>query len=340
MKIIKLIIVLALFAAGGGIYYKLNVQGKEKTDDARFESDVVAVSSKVSGYVKALHVEDNQTVKEGDLLVTIEPVDYAIAVSKAEAELNAAVAKFEQATQNLSATRVSAPSSIAAAEAAVAAAEADFDRAQKDAKRMEGLKNVSASTRDIEQAHAAEKVAEARLNEARAQLQSAQTASQTIASADAGTRMLAAEVEGKKAELATAKEHLADTMIIAPLGGKVTNRTVQAGAFIQPGQALMAVSSPALWVVADFKETQLEHIRAGQAVDIHVDAYPKLKLAGKVESIQAGTGARLSLFPPENATGNFVKVVQRVPVKITIDAVPEGLALAPGMSVEATVHVK
>ncbi len=338
---VRILLIALIFCAGGSIYYKQEVAGKETTDDARFESNIVAISAKVTGYVKELKVRDNQTVHAGDLLVVIDPTDYKIAVNKAQAALEAAQAQYEQATQNLAATKVSGPSSVEAAQAAVAAAQADLDHTVKDAERNRKLKGIIASAREIDQSNAAEKMAQARLEEAKASLRSAETSTQTIAGADAGTRMLAAQVDGKKAELATAKENLDDTNIVAPSDGKITSRTVEIGAFVQPGQALMAISNPKLWVVADFKETQLEHMQVGQPVDMHIDAFPQLVLTGKIDSIQAGTGARLSLFPPENATGNFVKVVQRVPVKVALDEQPDtALALAPGMSVEATVHVK
>jgi len=341
MKKVKILLFVIVLAVAGAAYYLMYVKGKETTDDARFDSYIVPISSKVSGYVKELHVVDNQSMKTGDLLLEIDPTDYQIIVDKAQATLEAAQAQYQQATENLTATKVSAPSSLAAAQAAVAGAQADLDNATKDAARNRKLKGVTASAREIDQTNTAEQVARAKLQEAQAQLKGAETTEQTIGGADAQTRMLAAQVEEKKAELATAKENLDNTKITAPMDGKITERTVETGAYIQPGQALLAISNPNLWVVADFKETQLEHIRVGQAVDIKVDAFPKLTLHGKIESLQAGTGARLSLFPPENATGNFVKVVQRVPVKITLDQQPDATyALAPGMSVEATVHVQ
>jgi membrane fusion protein (multidrug efflux system) len=341
MKKIKILLVLLVLCAAGGVYYMLNIAGKETTDDARFDSYIVPISAKVSGYVKELNVKDNQVVKAGDPLLEINPVDYQIAVDKAQAALEAAEAQYQQATENLAATKVSAPSSVDAAKAAVAAAQADLDNATKDAERNRKLKGITASTREIDLTNTAAQTAKARLQQAEAELKSAETSTQTIAGADAGTRMLFAQVAGKKAELATAQENLDNTKITVPMDGKVTSRTVETGAYVQPGQALMAISSPNLWVVADFKETQLEHIQVGQPVEVKVDAFPHLVLHGKIDSVQAGTGARLSLFPPENATGNFVKVVQRVPVKVTLDEQPDAaLALAPGMSVEATVLVK
>lgn len=341
-KGLSVLLVLVL-AGGAGFagYYKSAMAGRETTDDAHLESHIVPISAKISGYVKTVPAEDNQTVKEGDLLATIDATDYKIAVDKAQAALAAVQAQVDQAAQGLAATKVSAPSSLEAAKAAVAAAQADVERAAREAKRARSLKGVSASARDIEQAAAAEKVARANLEKAQAELRTAETSPQTIEGASAAMRVLQAQAEEKKADLAIAQEKLSNTEIIAPQPGKVTNRTVRPGTYVQPGQALMAISGPEVWVVANFKETQLGHMRIGQPVDIHIDAYPKAKFTGRIESIQAGTGARLSLFPPENATGNFVKVVQRVPVKITLDAQPDSaLSLVPGMSVEATVRVK
>jgi len=286
MKKVKIILALLVLAVLGGIYYILFVAGKETTDDARFDSYIVPISAKVSGYVKVLNVKDNQVVRAGDPLLEIDPVDYQIAVDKAQSALEAAEAQYQQATENLAVTKVSAPSSVDAAKAAVASAKADLENANKDAERNRKLKGVTASARQIDQTNTAAQMAKARLDQAEATLTSAETSTQTIAGADAGTRMLAAQVDEKKAELATAKENLADTKIIAPMDGKVTSRTVEGGAYVQPGQALMAISSPQLWVVADFKETQLEHMRVGQPVELHTDAFPHLHLTGKIDSVR------------------------------------------------------
>lgn len=337
----KIFIALAVLVLAATIYYFADVRGKEETDDAQLEAYVVPVSAKVTGYVKELHVSDNQLVKAGDPLVQVDQADYQIAVDKAVAALDAATAQYEQATQNLAVTKVAAPSTLEGAKAAVAAAQADYERALKDAERNRQLKGIATSTRVIEQSNADEQMARGRLAQAQAELRAAETSNQTIAGADAGTRMLLAQIEEKKADLAAAKKALADTTVTAPQDGKITARTVETGALVQPGQTLLAVSGTQLWVVANFKETQLQHMHPGQKAEISVDAYPKETFSGTVDSLQAGTGARLSLFPPENATGNFVKVVQRVPVKIVFDKMPgSSFALAPGMSVVVTVHVQ
>lgn len=336
-KLIPLLVIIIVALATGRYY--LSTRGLESTDDAHLESAIVPISAKVGGYVKELRVKDNQVVQAGDVLLTIDPADYQIAVDRAQAALSAAEAQYEQAAQNLAVTKVEAPSSLEAAKAAVASAKADLDRAVKEAERNRQLKGI-ATARAIEQSNAAEKVARANLEKAQATLRAAETSGQTIAGADAGTRMLRAQVDERKADLAAARRNLEDAKIIAPIDGKVTARTVEAGAFVQPGQALLALSGAELWVVANYKETQLQHMKAGQPVDISIDALAQATFKGTVDSLQAGTGARLSLFPPENATGNFVKVVQRVPVKIVFDAPPPAaLPLAPGMSVVTTVRV-
>ncbi|HUE37639.1 MAG TPA: HlyD family secretion protein, partial [Candidatus Acidoferrum sp.] len=150
-----------------------------------------------------------------------------------------------------------------------------------------------------------------------------------------------ANVEQSQAAVQQAELNLSYTKITAPETGCVTHRTVEQGAYVQPGQALLAIVPKEVWIVANFKETQLTHMRAGQPVTVHVDAYPQIKFTGHVDSIQAGSGAQFSLFPPENATGNYVKVVQRVPVKIVLDDVSDAnIVVGPGMSVEPKVRVK
>ncbi len=339
-KHLRIALALLVLVAAGSLYYTQYVQGKEETDDARLDAYIVPISAHVTGYVKQLAVRDNAGVKTGQTLLIIDPTDYRIAVDSAKAALAAAEAQYDQAAQRLAVTKVTAPSSVTAAEATVTAAKADLARAIKDAARNRRLKNVSATAREIDRTNMEEKVAAANLEAAEARLRTAETSPEALAASSAATRMLLAEVTERKAALEAAERNLSYTTVTAPMAGKVTARTVVAGALVQPGQALMAISHPHLWVTADFKETQLTGMRVGQRADIHVDAYPDLHLTGKVDSVQAATGARMSLFPPENATGNFVKVVQRVPVKIVLDRQPpENMAVVPGMSVEVTVHV-
>ncbi len=178
------------------------------------------------------------------------------------------------------------------------------------------------------------------MSHAKGVLQSAQTAPQQIATAEAQVKTAQAAIEEANAALLAAQQQLSYTTITAPLSGRITRKNIQPGQYVEAGQALCTIVSPDVWITANFKETQLTHMHAGQEVEIEVDAYPGRMFKGTIESIQAGTGARFSLMPPENATGNFVKVVQRVPVKITFneDASTKQL-LAPGMSVTPRVRI-
>lgn len=330
--------IIALILAGVGVYV-FEHRFEESTDDAAIDGRTVTISPKVSGYVKTLNIDDNQLVKEGDVLLEIDPSDYLTRRDRAQAALEAARAAADAGQNNAETTNVSAPSNLDAARAQVAAAQANFDKATSDLNRMQKLTNEARSQEQLEQAIANEKAMRSNLEDAQARLRSAETAPKTIAQAKASSDQLAAQVKQAEAELAQAEIDLADTKIIAPMDGRITKRSVERGNYVQPGEALTSLVSTDLWVTANFKETQLHRMRVGQPVTITIDAYPDTLLTGKVDSIQAGTGAFFSAFPPENATGNFVKIVQRVPVKITFDHLPDAsLAIGPGMSVIPTVN--
>jgi len=206
---------------------------------------------------------------------------------------------------------------------------------------MQRLNDEARSREQLDSAIAAEKTTRSSLEDAKARLRSAETAPKLIASAKSNTEELAAQVKIARADLAQAEKDLADTKIVAPMDGRITRRGVERGDYVQPGQQLASLVGCEIWVVANFKETQLTHMRAGDRVVMHIDALPLVELEGKVNSIQSGTGERFSLFPPENATGNFVKVVQRVPVKILLAKQPGGtLPIGPGLSVIPTVYTQ
>jgi membrane fusion protein (multidrug efflux system) len=330
----------AVFAAVA-LSYAFMHRGQESTDDATIEAHVVSISPKVSGYVKTLNIIDNQQVKAGDVLLEIDPADYIIKRDRARANLAAAKAASESSGHTLATTQVSAPSNLDAAEAQVKAAEANYDKAVLDLKRMKRLSNEARSREQLDAAVAAEQSAFSNLEDARARLRSAKTAPKTIAAAEANEEQLQAEVKQAEADLATAEKDLSDTKIISPIDGRITKRGVEKGDFVQPGQTLGYLVGNEKWVIADFKETQLQHMQPGQHVVIHIDAFPNTELEGKIDSLQAGTGVRFSAFPPENATGNYVKIVQRVPVKIVFDPAPDpNLPLGPGMSVVPTVYTR
>ncbi|HWR06672.1 HlyD family secretion protein [Sporomusa sp.] len=340
-KFIKIFLVALAIFMGGGVYYYLHCS-EVSTDSAAIDGRTVIISPKVQGYVKNLYVQDNQLVKAGDVLLEIDPTDYLIRRDRAKAALSAAKAAANAAVNNSDTIAVSAPSSRDAASAQVAAAEAIWENALSDRQRMENLFQTGACSRQqLDQAIATEKSNRSNLEKLRADLRSATTVPNVIAAAQSTSEQLQAQVLQAEADLIQAETDLANTRIFAAIDGRITKRSVEPGNYVQTGQQLASLVGPELWVVANFKETQLEHMRPGQPVDIRIDAYPNVILQGKVDSFQSGTGSYFSLFPAENATGNFVKIVQRVPVKIVFDSLPDStLHLGPGMSVVPTVRTE
>lgn len=340
-KVMKLVVLLLVIAAGFGTYFYLH-RGEVSTDDASINGRMVVISPKVSGYVKTINIQDNQVVKAGDLLLEIDPTDYIIRRDRARAALAAAKAAANASQANLATTTISAPAQVDSVSAQIASAEATWEKSSADRQRMEGLFSAGAcSKQQLDQAIATEKSDRSSLDKLRAELRSAQTAPTVITAAKNTSDQVQDQVKLAEADLAQAEADLANTKIIAPMDGRITKKNVELGSYIQASQQLASLVNGELWVVANFKETQLEHMRIGQNVDIRIDAFPNIKLQGRVDSFQAGTGSFFSLFPAENATGNFVKTVQRVPVKIIFDELPDAaLPLGPGMSVIPTVHVE
>ena len=333
-----LFLVILLLAIGSAGYIFLH-RGEEDTDDAAIDGRTMTISPKVAGYVKTLNINDNQVVKAGDVLLEIDQTDYINKRDHAAAALAAAKAAASASRSDAETTNVSAPSNLDAAKAQVDSAAANLVKATNDLERMKRLSNEARSQEQLDQAVANEKAMASSLEDAKAKLRTAETAPKAIASAEAQSDKLDAEVKQAEADLAQAESDLANTKIVSPIDGRITKRGVELGNYVQPGQQLGSLVGTDLWVTANFKETQLQHIRPGQRVKIRIDAYPKLDLEGKVDSIQAGTGGFFSAFPPENATGNFVKIVQRVPVKITFDHVADpAVTLGPGMSVVPVVY--
>ena len=321
-------------ALAAGAYYFQCVAPYESTDDAFFEGYVIPMASHVPGRVAELLVTDNQPVKAGDVLLKMDPRDYETSLAQARADLAAARSQVNQAQAQVKASEAK----VAQARAAVTAAEAENQRAADDLKRYQSVDVTAVSKSALDTAQSQARTASANLEAARSQ---AKAAAADVTLSEAGVETAAAAVQQSEARVRQAELNLSYTQVTAPEDGQVTRRVVEKGAYIQPGQSLLAIVPRHYWVIANFKETQLTHMRAGQPVEVVVDAYPDHKFSGHVESIQSGAGARFSLFPPENATGNYIKVVQRVPVKIVLDDSPEGgLALGPGMSVAPKVRVK
>ena len=330
-------IVLAIVAIGGGIFflvYWFDLRFKLTTDDAFIAAHSTTVSPRVSGHVLRVMVDDNQDVKQGDPLVVLDDRDFMQTLKGYQAALEQANAQLVQAQ----AQRASALASVAQAKADVASAEANATQARSDLERYESVLKVdprAVSKQEVDQATATARTTAAQLD-ANQQKQGAAEAQVKVAQAQIVAAQAA--IDKAQSDVDNAKLQLSYTTINAAEAGRVTNRSVEVGNYISPGQALMALVPHNVWVTANYKETELHRMRVGQRVKIHIDAYD-VDLDGHVNSIQAGTGAAFSLLPPENATGNYVKVVQRIPVKITFDQMP-GYQLAPGMSVEPTVETK
>lgn len=315
-------------------YYIRFIAPYEDTDDAFIDGYTTYISPRVSGPVIHLLITDNQEVNKGDLLVEIDPSDYETAVAQARADLAAAQSQLDSAKAQVNVSE----SKVTQAQAAVVSAEAENERAQADLKRYQSVESRAVSKTSFDLTQATARSAAADLQSAQSQVQSA-VAQVTLSKADVETAD--ASVQQARARLKQAELNLSYTKIIAPFDGRITARSVQNGNYVQPGEALFALVPRYVWVTANFKETQLTDMRPGQPVKVHVDAYPQQNFNAHVDSLQAGTGAKFSLLPPENAVGNYVKIVQRVPVKIVFDEdLPTNLDIAPGLSVEPTVKVK
>lgn len=312
------------------------------TDNAQVEGPIIPVLSKVSGYVVEVAVRDHQQLRAGDLIARIDDRDYRARLAQAEAELRMAIAnagrdgQAGQAGAQLAASRATA----AAARSAIAVAQANADRAQKDLDRVRSLVDRKMlSPQQLDAAYSAQRAALAQLQAAR---DNAASSGEMISANGAALRAALAKVEAARAARDLAAIELADTRILAPGAGVASRRNVEPGQLVRPGQALMAiVPLDDIWVVANMKETDLHDIRPGAPAEIEVDSYPGVRIAGRVDSLSPATGARFSLLPPDNATGNFTKVVQRVPVKIRVkQSADANRPLRPGMSVTVTVETK
>ncbi|MFC0409677.1 HlyD family secretion protein [Roseomonas elaeocarpi] len=340
LPIIIGIIVLLLAIAGGAVYWFLT-RNLVSTDDAYTEGRAITVAPQVAGYVTELAVTDNQFVHAGDVIIRIDQRDYIAQRDQAAANLELAQAQLHSAQIDLDIARVRYPAELKQAEAQRAAARANQAQAQSDYRRQRSVDPRATTQTNIDTANAALQSNTAQVAQADAQVQVASLTQQNIQMAEAVVRQRQAQVDQAKASLAQAEVNLSYTVIRAAQDGRVTRRNVEKGAYLQQGQSVMSLVTPEVWVTANFKETQLDGMKAGQKVDLEVDAYPDLKLHGHVDSFQMGSGARFSAFPAENATGNFVKIVRRVPVKIVIDGgLPNNMPLPLGISVVPTVTVE
>lgn len=389
------VVLLAVIAVGGYFLWRY-LSSYESTDDAQVDGHVNAISARISGHLSDVLVEDSQIVKAGDVLVKIDPRDYEVAVSKAEADLSDARASLETAridipiiSTNTESTLQTARSSRADAEASLLAAERQFEAAQArlqtaqaqvneaeanykksadDAARYKQLVDKDEISRQIydqtvqtteaakatvaaqnsaviearhnvSAAEAAIQQAQAKIPQADASIQSALTRPQQVSQSHAREKSAAARVAQLQAQLDQARLNLSYTIIVAPVSGIVGKKTAEIGQNVSPGEQLMAVVPlDDVWITANFKETQLKKMKPGQKVKFSVDAYDH-EYSGHVTGIGGASGSRFSLLPPENATGNYVKVVQRIPVRIDLDPNEnKDRQLRPGMSVDPKVY--
>jgi membrane fusion protein (multidrug efflux system) len=306
---------------------------REETDDAYVRGDVTPLSAQVDGYVRHVAVDDFQYVQAGDLLVQIDDADYRARVAQAEANLAGAQAAIE----NIKARKASQKAQVANAEAAIEAGAADSERAHLEATRQRALLATTFGTQQkVEQADADAKRLAAVLVSRKAELEAQH---RQLAVLDTEESALRADTKAKQAALDLAKINLGYTTIAAPVTGVVSERGVRDGQYVHAGtQVISVVPLENVWVVANFKETQLTHVTVGQGAQIRVDTFPGVVVNARVAAIAPASGSQFSLLPPDNATGNFTKVVQRIPVKLSLAAGnPLAGRLRPGMSVEATI---
>jgi len=335
-KILAGAAILAAVVAGVG-NYAYRAAGFETTDDAFLAGDVHPISARINGTVARVLVDDNAQVRVGQPLVEIDPADLNLAMEGREADRAQARANADQVTAQISRARAD----IEAATARIAQNAAQLNRAQLDFHRMEMLvKEDAVSRQEFDASRAALDAAQA----AQQSLVAGRVAAEAgLAAAQAQRAVALAQVQRAEAARGAARLQVAYTVIRAPSSGRVAKKSVEVGQRLQPGQPVMAVVDDQVWVVANFKENQLAHLRAGEKVQVSVDAVAGQVFPGVVESFSPGTGAQFSLLPPDNSTGNFTKIVQRVPVKILLaDDLPAAAMarLSPGLSTTVKVSVR
>ncbi|WP_320172278.1 HlyD family secretion protein [Maridesulfovibrio sp.] len=356
------VLLLLLSGAIGYPLYKHAIS-HESTDNAFVEAHVVSVSPRVAGHISRVLVSDNQMVKKGDVIAEIDPRDYQVAceiavarVESSRAEVKEAEALVLAAEKELSqkkAELTSTTSGLSKIKAEVDQAKARYMRDENDLSRMQKIAKAGAvSIQEFDHAKAQEAMARANLNSVKSTINSQSAkiiqAQAAIQAAQGKLQQAYAQIDVRKAglreeeaALEQARLNLSYTRIIAPCSGYITKKSAEPGNYVQAGQKMLSIVSDDVWIVANFKETQIMNMRPGQHVEIEVDSFPGIVFNGHVDSIQRGTGSRFTLLPPENAAGNFIKVVQRVPVKIALDTptVTAGYTLSPGMSVIPSVDI-
>jgi membrane fusion protein, multidrug efflux system len=395
------LIILAVFLvlAAAGVYLWVHSLNRVSTDDAQVDGHIIPVSSKIYGKISEVLIDDNQQVKQGQVLVRIDPRDYQVKLDQERAALAVAQSQSQGANAGVPLTRETTTSDVSSADAQLSGAQADYekarvdlerastadiavarsnvqsaqataDRAASDLTRMKTLVDkeeisrleydsyvsaasvasselqaakdkLIAANQDAETKRASMLSAQAHVAQARAGIAQAQASQRQVTVRVADASSASANIGSARANVEAAELNLSYTTIVAPMDGMVTHKSVEVGQIVQQGQGLlMLVPLQDVWVTANFKETQLADVRNGQRAEVKADLSGKT-YPGHVDSLAAATGTRMSLLPPENATGNYVKVVQRIPVKIVLDPIPGGnQVLRPGMNIEATIFTK
>ncbi|WP_306352182.1 HlyD family secretion protein [Flavobacterium sp. '19STA2R22 D10 B1'] len=351
-KFVAILAVLVVLGGAYGIYKYIHSLSHESTDDAQIEKNMNPIIPRVTGYITKVYVKDNDYVKKGDTLFTIDNKDYQVKVEEANAALVAAEGSFAVSKADIGGALANvsvSDANISSAGGNIETARIRLGRASNDFERYKNLyANKSITKQQFEQAEAAKLEAESQVRILQQQQKATSFQKSAIVSQSEvihkQTDVAAANIKRAQAVLEAAKLNLAYTVVTASIDGQVSKINIQPGQVVQPGQSLFyIINNESAWVVANFKETQLNKMAIGQKVGIKVDAYPNVEFEGTVSSFSPATGARFSLLPPDNATGNFVKTIQRLPVKISLDASndPEKIKLLrPGMNVDVDVHLK
>ena len=330
------LLVVGSIAAGATLYY-LWARHYESTDDAFVDGYMSQISPRVSGRVIQLGFEDNQDVKAGQVLVEIDPNDYQISLAQARAQRENSAAQVAQMQAQIGLQQANIDQAIAN----VHGSEADLAKAQQDLTRYRSVNPGSVAKQQIDDSASIARSSAAKLESNR---QAVAAARAQLEASRAQLQAAQAQFASSNANVSNAELQLSYTHVLAPIAGRVTKRSIDVGNYATTGVPLVYIVPPNVWVTANFKENQTGDMHVGQSVEITIDQYPKLKFHGRVDSFQNGTGSAFSTLPAENATGNYVKVVQRIPVKITFDQHPPGapddLRLPPGLSVEPRVKVR
>jgi membrane fusion protein (multidrug efflux system) len=350
-KRIKIIATVASVIIAIVLYVWISAMGHQKTDNAQIDATITPVRAIVQGFVVKVNFTDNQMVKKGDVLIEIDNKDYIAKVTQAEAALESAKAQLEIAKSGATTADMNAAASSLNSQAAkdnIATAQARYTKNEKEMNRIDKMLKDGASTQQQYESIKAEfETSKAQLDMLKKQYEASSSQASGAQSQAEGQKsqivLAQAMVKQREAELQLAQTQFDNTLIKAPFDGIISKKSIEVGQYLQVGVPVCsAVDYTNLWVSANFKETQIEEMRPEQLVDIKIDAFPHAHIQGKLQSFGGATGAKFSLLPPDNATGNFVKITQRVPVKILITEYPKELTglLLPGLSAAVDIHTK